>query len=81
MEHHYLRPLFDPAVIHVYAAAAGAGYSAALNSALAEGVFSGTIAHWLQSDDGGFRASPEIVADIATIATPTVPDLSALARQ
>ena len=57
MEYHYLRPLFDPAVIYVYAAAVddGSRYAAALDAALAEGAFVGKLRHWLQDEDGSFH--------------------------
>ena len=65
MEYHYLRPLFDPAVIHVYAAAAddGSRYAAALNAALAEGAFVGKLKHWLQDEDGSFHRQIGMDAD------------------
>ncbi|HEX9391788.1 MAG TPA: hypothetical protein VF928_10805 [Usitatibacteraceae bacterium] len=57
MEYHYLRPLFDPAVIHVYAADDGSSYAAALDTALGEGAFAGRLAHWRLTARGSFPGS------------------------
>ena len=87
MEQHYLRPLFDPALIRVYAPASGSaidtaagGYADGLKAALAEGAFAGKaggkVSYWLRADDGSFHATPEVSADDARNNPTGVPDLA-----
>ena len=73
MEHHYLKPLFDPTTISVYTSAssgrsAGRGNrAAALNAALANAVYHGTVAHWLCATDGSFGNVTAVLADASPV--------------
>ena len=89
MEHHYLRPLFDPTTISVYAGAAtgtsaGCGdHAAGLKAALADAVFRGTVTHWLRAADGSLsvRASATcgLLSTPAELALITLEGVAAIA--